>query len=46
MAEGSRQSTLHGGLRSVYYVYKMLLATLTASTGRAPGPVHKEVERS
>lgn len=46
MAEGSRQSTLHGGLRSFYYVYKMLLATLTASTSRARGPATKEAERS
>jgi len=44
MTEASRESTLHGGLRSVYYVYKMLLATLTASTSRAPGPASKEVE--
>jgi len=31
MSEGSRKSTLHGGMRSVYYVYKMLLSTLSAS---------------
>jgi glycosyltransferase involved in cell wall biosynthesis len=32
MAEGVRKSTLHGGLRSFYYVYKMLLSTLSATT--------------
>jgi glycosyltransferase involved in cell wall biosynthesis len=31
MRAGSRASTLHGGLRSVYYVYKMLLSTWTAA---------------
>ena len=31
MAEGTRSSTLHGGLRSFYYVYKMLLSTWSAS---------------
>jgi glycosyltransferase involved in cell wall biosynthesis len=31
MSPGSRASTLHGGLRSVYYVYKMLLSTWTAA---------------
>ena len=30
MAEGTRSSTLHGGLRSFYYVYKMLLSTWSA----------------
>jgi len=35
MRAGSRASTLHGGLRSVYYVYKMLLSTWTAA--RRPG---------
>jgi len=35
MNAGSRASTLHGGLRSVYYVYKMLLSTWTAA--RRPG---------
>jgi glycosyltransferase involved in cell wall biosynthesis len=37
MSAGSRKSTLHGGLRSVYYVYKMLLSTWSASTRRRPG---------
>jgi len=31
MAPGTRRSTLHGGLRSFYYVYKMLLSTWSAS---------------
>ena len=31
MTKEARDSTLHGGLRDVYYVYKMLLATWTAS---------------
>src|SRR5262245_3565711 len=31
MAAGTRSSTLHGGLRSFYYVYKMLLSTWSAS---------------
>ncbi len=31
MTEGTRRSTLHGGLRSFYYVYKMLLSTWTAA---------------
>jgi len=36
MSEGQRASTLHGGLRSFYYVYKMLLSTWSASSGRGP----------
>ena len=31
MAASPRRSTLHGGLRSVYYVYKMLLSLWAAS---------------
>jgi glycosyltransferase involved in cell wall biosynthesis len=31
MTKAVRESTLHGGLRSVYYVYKMLLSTWSAS---------------
>ena len=31
MTKAKRESTLHGGLRSVYYVYKMLLSTWSAS---------------
>jgi glycosyltransferase involved in cell wall biosynthesis len=31
MSEGARASRLHGGLRNVYYVYKMLLSTWSAS---------------
>jgi glycosyltransferase involved in cell wall biosynthesis len=38
MHAGSRASTLHGGLRSVYYVYKMLLSTWTAARRRAEAP--------
>jgi glycosyltransferase involved in cell wall biosynthesis len=35
MNAGARASTLHGGLRSFYYVYKMLLSTWTAARRRA-----------
>ncbi len=35
MRPGTRASMLHGGLRSVYYVYKMLLSTSTAARRRA-----------
>jgi glycosyltransferase involved in cell wall biosynthesis len=31
MRPGTRASTLHGGLRTFYYVYKMLLSTWTAA---------------
>ena len=34
MKQGGRASTLHGGLRSVYYVYKMLLPPWSASRMR------------
>jgi glycosyltransferase involved in cell wall biosynthesis len=34
MHASQRKSTLHGGLRSVWYVYKMLLAVWAASAGR------------
>jgi len=37
MAEGTRSSTLHGGLRSFYYVYKMLLSTWSAARVPARG---------
>lgn len=36
MAKADRGSTLHGGLRPIYYVYKMLLSTWSASLVR-PG---------
>jgi len=40
MREAERASTLHGGLRALYYVYKMLLSTWsTASMRRAPPPL-------
>ena len=35
MRAETRRSRIHGGLRSIYYVYKMLLATWTATTRRA-----------
>jgi glycosyltransferase involved in cell wall biosynthesis len=35
MRPGTRASTLHGGLRSVYYVYKMLLSTFSVARRRA-----------
>ena len=38
MAEGTRSSTLHGGLRSFYYVYKMLLSTWSAARVPARRP--------
>ena len=44
MAAGVRKSTLHGGLRSFYYVYKMLLSTLTATT-RPARPRAPEADR-
>jgi glycosyltransferase involved in cell wall biosynthesis len=34
MHASQRKSTLHGGLRSIWYVYKMLLAVWAASGGR------------
>jgi hypothetical protein len=45
MNEASRKSTLHGGMRSVYYVYKMLLATFTATARPAQSPATKEAKR-
>jgi hypothetical protein len=44
MSAGTRASTLHGGLRSAYYVYKMLLSTWTAARRpeEAPGPNSSE----
>jgi glycosyltransferase involved in cell wall biosynthesis len=36
MAESPRQSTLHGGLRTFYYVYKMLLSLWAASARGEP----------
>jgi len=36
MSKAERASTLHGGLRPVYYVYKMLLSTWSASAVRRP----------
>ena len=44
MRAGTRASTLHGGLRSVYYVYKMLLSTWTAARRRGDAPA-PEVRR-
>ena len=44
MHTGPRASTLHGGLRSVYYVYKMLLSTWTATRRPAEAPA-PEVRR-
>jgi glycosyltransferase involved in cell wall biosynthesis len=32
MHEGTRESTMHGGMRSVYYVYKMLLSSWSSSS--------------
>lgn len=44
MAKSSRPSTLHGGLRSVYYMYKMLLSIYGAST-RRPSPPRTRAEK-
>ena len=44
MQPGTRASRLHGGLRSLYYVYKMLLSTSTAARHRAEAPA-PEVRR-
>jgi hypothetical protein len=40
MSESTRASTLHGGLRSIYYVYKMLLSAWSA------GSPNKNISRS
>lgn len=45
MSEGDRASTLHGGLRPLYYAYKMLLATLSASTRRPAAATPEETKR-
>jgi len=45
MAEASRTSTLHGGLRSVYYVYKMLLSTFSATVRPARNVENQEADR-
>jgi glycosyltransferase involved in cell wall biosynthesis len=45
MGEASRKSTLHGGMRSVYYVYKMLLSTFTATARPARSSAVKEAKR-
>jgi len=37
MKASERKSTLHGGLRSIWYVYKMMLAVWAASGGRRNG---------
>ncbi len=34
MSKADRVSTIHGGLKPIYYVYKMLLSTWSASTAR------------
>lgn len=45
MTESSRASTLHGGLRSVYYVYKMLLSTFSATARPARDAANQEADR-
>jgi len=45
MTEGSRASTLHGGLRSFYYVYKMLLSTFSATARSARDDATQEADR-
>lgn len=46
MSEGTRASTMHGGIRSLYYVYKMLLSTFSAGTHRRRVHPSKGSERS
>jgi hypothetical protein len=46
MAEASRASTLHGGMRSFYYVYKMLLSTFSATARPARNAAKQEADRS
>lgn len=46
MSAGSRRSTLHGGLRSFYYVYKMLLSMWSATTRRSGRASSTEAHRS
>ena len=46
MAEATRASTLHGGLRSFYYVYKMLLSTFSATVRPARNAAKQEDDRS
>jgi hypothetical protein len=46
MAEATRASTLHGGLRSFYYVYKMLLSTFSATARPARSAAKQEADRS
>jgi glycosyltransferase involved in cell wall biosynthesis len=45
MAEASRASTLHGGLRSFYYVYKMLLSIFSATVRPARDAATQEADR-
>jgi len=45
MAQTSRASTLHGGLRSVYYVYKMLLSTVSATARATRRAEEQEADR-
>jgi len=45
MAEAPRRSTLHGGLRSVYYVYKMLLSTFSATARPVRDVATQEADR-
>jgi glycosyltransferase involved in cell wall biosynthesis len=42
MAKAERASTLHGGLRPVYYVYKMLLSTWASSASKRGRPVQRK----
>ena len=45
MRPSVRQSTLHGGLRSFYYVYKMLLSTFSATARPARDVTTQEADR-
>lgn len=44
MSEGVRPSTMHGGLGSIYYVYKMLLSIWAVSGSRRRGELRVRTE--
>jgi len=45
MSEAARKSTLHGGLRSLYYVYKMLLSTWSSAAASRRRPKSGQGDR-
>jgi glycosyltransferase involved in cell wall biosynthesis len=46
MRTSPRKSTLHGGLRSIWYVYKMMLAVWAASAGGRRNERHRNARAS